>query len=79
MGALCASPPKEQRVLMLGLDAAGKTTILYRLKRGEVVTTVPTIGIPRHSSVAPHRWPQNPRTLSLIMLLWLHMNDSLIC
>ena len=32
------------KILMLGLDAAGKTTILYRLKLGEVVTTVPTIG-----------------------------------
>merc|ERR1712003_159996 len=32
------------RLLMLGLDAAGKTTILYKLKLGEVVTTVPTIG-----------------------------------
>ena len=30
---------------MLGLDAAGKTTILYKLKLGEVVTTIPTIGI----------------------------------
>ena len=29
---------------MLGLDAAGKTTILYKLKMGEVVTTIPTIG-----------------------------------
>lgn len=29
---------------MVGLDAAGKTTILYRLKLGEVVTTIPTIG-----------------------------------
>ncbi|KAL3499952.1 hypothetical protein ACH5RR_039045 [Cinchona calisaya] len=29
---------------MLGLDAAGKTTILYRLKLGEVVTTIPTFG-----------------------------------
>ena len=29
---------------MLGLDAAGKTTILYRLKLGEVLTTIPTIG-----------------------------------
>jgi ADP-ribosylation factor protein 1 len=29
---------------MLGLDAAGKTTILYKLKLGEVVTTLPTIG-----------------------------------
>ena len=27
-----------------GLDAAGKTTIVYKLKLGEVVTTIPTIG-----------------------------------
>lgn len=35
---------REMRLLMLGLDAAGKTTILYKLKLGEVVTTIPTIG-----------------------------------
>ena len=35
---------KEMRLLMLGLDAAGKTTILYKLKLGEIVTTIPTIG-----------------------------------
>lgn len=35
---------KEMRVVMLGLDAAGKTTILYKLHIGEVLTTVPTIG-----------------------------------
>lgn len=29
---------------MVGLDAAGKTTILYKLKLGELVTTIPTIG-----------------------------------
>ena len=29
---------------MLGLDAAGKTTILYKMKLGEVVSSVPTIG-----------------------------------
>ena len=29
---------------LLGLDAAGKTTVLYTLKLGEVVTTIPTIG-----------------------------------
>ncbi|XP_042590555.1 ADP-ribosylation factor 1-like isoform X2 [Cyprinus carpio] len=28
---------------MVGLDAAGKTTVLYKLKLGEVVTTIPTI------------------------------------
>eukprot|EP01111_Echinosteliopsis_oligospora_P003536 TRINITY_DN1555_c0_g2_i5.p1 TRINITY_DN1555_c0_g2~~TRINITY_DN1555_c0_g2_i5.p1 ORF type:complete len:179 (+),score=42.86 TRINITY_DN1555_c0_g2_i5:55-591(+) len=34
----------EARILMVGLDSAGKTTILYKLKLGEVVTTIPTIG-----------------------------------
>ncbi|KAG4993011.1 hypothetical protein JHK82_029757 [Glycine max] len=34
----------EMRVVMLGLDAAGKTTILYKLHIGEVLSTVPTIG-----------------------------------
>merc|ERR1712194_549077 len=35
---------QEKRILMVGLDAAGKTTILYKFKLGEVVTTIPTVG-----------------------------------
>jgi len=35
---------RDVRILMLGLDAAGKTTILYKLRMGEIVTTIPTIG-----------------------------------
>jgi len=35
---------KEMRIVMIGLDAAGKTTILYKLKLGEVVSSIPTIG-----------------------------------
>ena len=35
---------REACVLMLGLDAAGKTTILFKLKLGEVVQSIPTIG-----------------------------------
>merc|ERR1719414_1628337 len=35
---------REMRILMVGLDAAGKTTVLYKLKLGEVITTIPTIG-----------------------------------
>jgi ADP-ribosylation factor protein 1 len=42
---------KEMRILMVGLDAAGKTTILYKLKLGEIVTTIPTIGM------IPTIWP----------------------
>mmetsp|Transcript_79386 Transcript_79386/g.224721 ORF Transcript_79386/g.224721 Transcript_79386/m.224721 type:complete len:210 (-) Transcript_79386:197-826(-) len=35
---------REVCILMVGLDAAGKTTVLYRLKLGTMVTTVPTVG-----------------------------------
>ena len=35
---------REMRILMLGLDAAGKTTMLYKLKLGEVVGSIPTVG-----------------------------------
>jgi len=35
---------RDTRVLMLGLDSAGKTTILYKFKIGQVVVTIPTIG-----------------------------------
>ncbi len=34
----------DRRVLLVGLDAAGKTTILYKLKLGDTVCTIPTIG-----------------------------------
>jgi len=35
---------RPSRILMLGLDAAGKTTILYKVKLNENVCTIPTIG-----------------------------------
>ena len=35
---------KDVRILMVGLDEAGKTTILYQLKMGETVKTIPTLG-----------------------------------
>lgn len=35
---------QEVRILMVGLDNAGKTTILYKLRLHEVISTVPTIG-----------------------------------
>ena len=46
MGSCCSKlcGSKDVRILMVGLDAAGKTTILYRLKTGELVKTIPTIG-----------------------------------
>lgn len=35
---------REMRILMLGLDNAGKTTILYKLKLGKTAQTAPTVG-----------------------------------
>ncbi|PRP75419.1 putative ADP-ribosylation factor [Planoprotostelium fungivorum] len=35
---------RDYRLVVLGLDGAGKTTALYRLQLGETMTTCPTIG-----------------------------------
>ena len=35
---------KEAKILLLGLDAAGKSTILYKLKLGETKSQEPTVG-----------------------------------
>lgn len=35
---------REMRVLMVGLDAAGKTTVLYKLKLDQPVNAIPTVG-----------------------------------
>ena len=44
MGCVCSCGACLQ-VVMLGLDAAGKTTILYKLHIGEILSTVPTVGV----------------------------------
>ncbi|KAK9828177.1 hypothetical protein WJX74_002064 [Apatococcus lobatus] len=37
-------PNKEYKIVMVGLDNAGKTTTLYRLHLGQAVSTNPTLG-----------------------------------
>ncbi|TMW69401.1 hypothetical protein Poli38472_001557 [Pythium oligandrum] len=34
----------ERRLLLVGLDAAGKTTILYNLRLGKAISSIPTVG-----------------------------------
>lgn len=34
---------RDVRILLCGLDAAGKTTLLYRIKLGEVIDAAPSI------------------------------------
>ena len=38
-------PKIEMRVVTLGLDEAGKTSILFKLKQNEFIQTIPTIGM----------------------------------
>lgn len=56
---------------MVGLDAAGKTTILYKLKLGEIVTTIPTIG-----TKSAHK-----TIVDIINFLpfWIHQTNLLFC
>jgi len=68
---------------MLGLDAAGKTTILYKLKLGEIVTTIPTIGFNvetvNYKSLSMTVWDVGGQTK--IRALWRHYyqnSDALI-
>uniref|UniRef100_A0A8C8ZBK1 ADP-ribosylation factor-like protein 14 n=1 Tax=Prolemur simus TaxID=1328070 RepID=A0A8C8ZBK1_PROSS len=46
MGLLSSknSKAKQAQILLLGLDSAGKSTLLYKLKFAEGITTIPTIG-----------------------------------
>uniref|UniRef100_A0A803VJ86 ADP ribosylation factor like GTPase 14 n=1 Tax=Ficedula albicollis TaxID=59894 RepID=A0A803VJ86_FICAL len=39
-----ASWVKRTNIVMLGLDSAGKSTLLYRLRYKDVFLTLPTIG-----------------------------------
>lgn len=44
MGCVQGSRRSSKKIVMVGLDGAGKTTVLYALKLKEKVLSVPTIG-----------------------------------
>lgn len=48
-------PKMEIRVVTLGLDGAGKTTILFKLKQDEFMQPIPTIGDAAHHRPPPGR------------------------
>ncbi|XP_069025727.1 uncharacterized protein [Embiotoca jacksoni] len=62
------------RILMVGLDAAGKTTLLYRLHLAEVVATIPTIGFNvetvEYKNISFTVWDVGGQTI--IRPLWRH-------
>jgi ADP-ribosylation factor protein 1 len=60
---------------MIGLDAAGKTTVMYKMLKGaEVVTTIPTIGFNtetiQYKNLTLHAWDVGGR--DKIRPLWRH-------
>ncbi|KAI5440191.1 ADP-ribosylation factor 2, variant 2 [Lathyrus oleraceus] len=73
------------RVLMVGLDNAGKTTILYKLQIGKVVTTIPTVGFNvekvEYKNVDFTVWDTGGQGLHKLRPIWKHYfnnNDCLI-
>eukprot|EP00796_Vickermania_ingenoplastis_P009082 gene9082-6375_t len=69
---------KKATILMVGLDAAGKTTILGKLKLNEVQETVPTIGFNvetvEYQNVTFHLWDVGGQ--ERLRKLWRHYYDG---
>ncbi|RKP30208.1 ARF/SAR superfamily [Metschnikowia bicuspidata] len=65
---------REMRILMLGLDNAGKTTVLYKLKLGKTSKSVPTVGFNvetvKHKNVSFSVWDCGGQ--ERIRPLWRH-------
>ena len=70
-----------QKVCMFGLSDAGKTTILYLLKIGEKVITIPTIGF-NFEAIENENWGKKIEIwdvggMKKIRPLWIHYLDDM--
>jgi GTPase SAR1 family protein len=58
----------ERRLLLVGLDAAGKTTILYHVRLGKTISSIPTLGFNvetvKYDGLKLHLWVRGPRVVS---------------
>ncbi|XP_065560820.1 ADP-ribosylation factor-like protein 2 [Artemia franciscana] len=61
---------KEVRILMLGLDNAGKTTILKKFSGEDISTISPTLGFNIKSFEHKGRWPR-----AILILKKCHLTD----
>ena len=73
-GSLLSNSKKHHRILMIGLDAAGKTTILYKLRLNEHINTIPTIGFNvesvQYKNIEMQVWDVGGQ--DRIRMLWKH-------
>jgi len=69
---------KQAKVFLCGLNAVGKTKLLYRFKLGEVITTIPTIGFNvetvEFANTAITMWEVGGN--EKIRLLWRHYYEG---
>ena len=70
---------KKTKLILIGLDSAGKTTLLYKLKLNENVYTIPTIGFNveevAYKNMSMTMWDIGGQTK--IRQLWSHYYDNL--
>jgi small GTP-binding protein len=68
----------QKKILLLGLDAAGKTTILYKLNLGDTVNTIPTVGFNvenmRYKNIEMNCWDIGGQ--KKIRKLWYHYYEG---
>ncbi len=69
------SSVEKRSISMLGLDAVGKSTILYQLKLGKAINSVPTIGFNvetvQHKNLQMTIWDVGGSYIG-VMPLWKH-------
>lgn len=69
---------QDKKILMLGLDAAGKTTVLYKLQLGDALQTIPTIGFNvetvKYKNINFTTWDVGGQ--DAIRKLWRHYYES---
>ncbi len=73
----------EIRILLLGLDSAGKTSILYKLKHEALVTTIPTLGFNvecvQHKNVRFTMWDVGGQErIRSLWMYYLHGTNGLV-
>ncbi|CAJ2650840.1 ADP-ribosylation factor-like [Trifolium pratense] len=69
------------QVVMVGLDNAGKTTVLYKLQIGKVVSTIPTVGFNvekvQYKNVDFTVWDAGGQGLYKLRPLWKHYFNNI--
>lgn len=82
MGNLSLRQRKHIKVLVLGLDYSGKSSLLFQANLGEVVTSIPTIGINvetvSHKNIILQAWDVGGRSKIRPLLRHYYQNTEAV-